>query len=395
MSRDLHELEIGIKMTDENSDSGISILQGNGAAGGDAGDQDAAVVGSIYHQRDGNGDFYKKKTAGSGTDKWIRVATLDDLLDLSFRDECVRAATGEALAAGVRDLTATPLTDDDTPFLDASDFVVGDYIISGVGGTVKLFEVTVVSAPNITLVEETTNPLASGDNFIVKNYLPDSPDAQEKQALVNYDGTNLNKIGDVNWDFATGINLSSGYSAGSGDITSADTVESAIEKLDGNNDAQDSALGVSQGDSNLGTYAGPQTHLTNNSSAKTGIQENANEIAALEAQLSANSVTTKTLIDSLLVDDYRSVLWQVDITLTSDETRVRSFMIRASHDGTTGSDAATISDTEYAKLNLGASFNRVVTVELAGAAGAQTIGLNVAASAAVNVRAQRVARVAI
>jgi len=395
MARDLFDIERGGKISDENGDGGISLLKGTGVPGGDAGDQDAADVGSKYFQQDSIGSTYTKKTAGSGADKWVKDATLDDLLSLSFRDESVVAGTGEALSAGVRDLTATPFSDDETPFLDSSDFVIGDYIISGIGGTVKLFEVTAVSAPDITLVEETSNPLTAGDNFIVKNYLPDSPDEQEKQALVNYDGAVLNKIGDVNWDFATGINLSSGYTAASGNITSADTVESAIEKVDGNNDAQDTAMGISQGDTNFGSYVGPQTHLTNNTTAKAGIQENADAIFGLDAQFTQNSVTTKQLIDSLLVDDYRSVTWQVDLTLASDESRVRSFIIRAMHDGKTTADAVNVDDTIYSKLKFGASFNKTVTVELSGSAGTQTIGLNVAASSAINVRAQRVSRVAI
>lgn len=393
MSRDLHGIEQGIRLTDPNSDVGADILFGLGGPGGDTSFQDDAPKGSTYKQLDGNGDLWTKKTAGSGTDKWVRQATTDDVFDIKFRSEKVVVATGEVISAGARDLTASPFTDDEGALVDASNFVVGNYIISGIGGTVKLFKATVVASPSVTFVEETVNPLSDQDRFVVNFYLPDSPDAQEKQALVHYDGTTLIKLGDVNWDLANGINLSGSYTPATGDITSSDTVESAIEKLDGNNDAQDSALGITQGDSNMGSFTGPQTHLTDNVSAKQGIQENANQIVALEGQTSEDAVTTETVIDSVLVDEIRSVLWQVDITLGSDEARVRSFLLRASHDGKTSLDAASAKETSYAKLRLGATFNRVVSVGFSGAGLTQKMELKVSASSAVNVRAQRVSKV--
>lgn len=56
-----------------NVDDAISILHGSGAPGGDAGDQDAALVGSLYSDTS-NGDWYRKITAGTGTDKWGELA---------------------------------------------------------------------------------------------------------------------------------------------------------------------------------------------------------------------------------------------------------------------------------------------------------------------------------
>ncbi|MCK5307039.1 MAG: hypothetical protein KAJ73_00370 [Zetaproteobacteria bacterium] len=56
-----------------NVDDAISILHGAGAPGGDAADQDSALVGSLYSNTS-NGDWYRKHTAGAGTGNWQEMA---------------------------------------------------------------------------------------------------------------------------------------------------------------------------------------------------------------------------------------------------------------------------------------------------------------------------------
>lgn len=266
MSRDLFETELGIKITDENSDAGISLLQGSAVPTG-TGKQDEAEIGSLYIRR-GTGELYQKKTDTTSAGDWVlqegggTVGT--------WRPEKIRAVTDDnAVTPGSpRNLTTTPFSDDDTPTLIATDFTVGEFaIINGV-----LLEVTNVSAPNITFSTPSSAPvLAEGDTFVAINYLPDSPDDQEGQAIVTYNGSALVKIGDINWNFADGIGITAGYSAASGDVTSADTVQSALEKIDGNNDAQDTLLGTSQGDTDLGTFAG--STISDNVTVKVALGE--------------------------------------------------------------------------------------------------------------------------
>lgn len=59
------------------------------APGGDAGPQDDAPLGS-YCVDSTNGKFYQKKTAGTGADKWVRLASTEDItaaqLALSTRE---------------------------------------------------------------------------------------------------------------------------------------------------------------------------------------------------------------------------------------------------------------------------------------------------------------------
>lgn len=80
---------------------------------------------------------------------------------------------------------------------------------------------------------------AAGDTFIVKNDLLDTPDAHENTAiyhiLAGAPKTAL-KIGDLDWDQATGINISVAYTRGLGGetVVPGDSVEQSVQKLDGN-----------------------------------------------------------------------------------------------------------------------------------------------------------------
>lgn len=85
---------------------------------------------------------------------------------------------------------------------------------------------------------------------------------------------------------ADDIEIASPYTPASGDVTDADTVQSALEKIDGNNDAQDSLLGTSQGDTDLGTFTG--TTISDNTTVKNALQELETEV---ELKADASDVT--------------------------------------------------------------------------------------------------------
>lgn len=250
MARDLQELELGIKVTDVNSDDGVSILQGSAVPDGVSNKQDEAAIGSIYLRR-GTGELYQKKNnAGNAADWELQGGASIG----TWRPEKVRVVTGDTgVTSGVpRNLTTTPFSDDEGTQLSASDFAVDEYaIIDDI-----LYRVSAVAAPNVTFDTTGVTALSEGDTFVGINYLPDSPGDQEGQAIVTYNGTEVVKIADIDWNFADGISLAAGYGAASGDVTSADTVQSALEKIDGNNDAQDSVLGTSQGDTTLPNFSG-------------------------------------------------------------------------------------------------------------------------------------------
>lgn len=285
MSRDFFRLEKGIAVTGENSNVGVHLLFGADVPGSIA-QEINAEVGSIYQRT--TGEVYVKKVAGSGADKWSRLADVTDIANLDFRSTAnVLTANVEPGELGTIDFAATQYSDDDIAYLGAADHTLGDYILFGAGGTEVAYRVVDITGDVVTFSKDAAHAtfpvqaLAASDMFLVTNYLPDSPDSQEKQAIVQYNGSAYIKVGDVNWDLADGINLATGYAAASGDVTDADTVQSALQKIDGNVDAIEDAVGVAQGATDMGTYTG--SIISDNQSAKENIQELEVDAEALQS----------------------------------------------------------------------------------------------------------------
>lgn len=386
MSRVLYGIEKGIRLFGENSNTGVDFLFGSVIPGGTT-DTDAAGVGSLYLQD--NGQLYQKKTAGAGVDKWIRKATLEDLTAIKFRSEKVIAATTQVAPASgsVIDLTTNPLTGDEAPTLAAADFPVDSHIIFGVGGTPKLMRVSVSAAPNITVVDVTdpNDDLSEGDNFIVESYLPDSPDGQEKQVLVHYTGGAIVKIADFNWSLADGISLNGSVVDRNGPVLGTDTVQVALEKLEG--DAKDTATlsGVARGATDLGAFTGRA--IQDNRKVKEALQDLE---TALEARSQAAGVTAQTTVDQVLVDDIKMAKWLVHAFEQATPANVKSMEVIATHNGTAAADATSVDNSIAGVLKLGGNFNLDISVDLSGAGAAQVMRLRAQSSTAgVTVTARR------
>lgn len=263
MARNYFGIEKGLQIFEENSDSSLLVFAGSAAPSASA-DFNDAPIGSMY-LRIGTNETYKKQTDTNTAGDWELQGSA---VVGTWRPEKIRVLSGDnTTVSGVpRDLTASPFSDDEGTQLSATDFTVGEYaILDNV-----LFEVTAVSAPNVTFTTA-SEALQESDTFVAINYLPDSPADQEGQAIVTYNGSVMVKIADVDWNFADGISLAAGYTAGSGDVTAADTVQTALEKIDGNNDAQDSVLGTSQGDTTLPNFSG--TTISDGNSVTGALQE--------------------------------------------------------------------------------------------------------------------------
>ncbi len=252
MARRLFTVEQGIQIVAENGDAGPSILRGSGLPGGDTDEQDDAIVGSLYMNEGAGGGFFKKIADANATGDWEEVGNVS-LDALSWRNETVRAATGDVLSAGVVDPTGFSDLDGS---LDGTDFAVGEYLIGTAGGTPVLFEVTVVTGASSITIAAAGQAIAQNDTFVVQSYLPDSPAAQEAQAIIHYDGTNLIKLSDFNWSLADGINLTAGYAAANGTVAPSDTVQKAISNLDGNQIDLITLSGEAQGAVDHGTFTG-------------------------------------------------------------------------------------------------------------------------------------------
>lgn len=385
MSRVIHKVELGLAITDLNSDTDSHILRGTAAPGGDTGLQDAAPIGSMYLRS--NGELYMKDANAGAAADWVRVATLDDVQGLQWRDK-VKAVTAEAapIEGGTVDLSA--LTDDDGS-LTGTDFAVNDYIIFGHGGTEVLGKISNISTNTATITYVGFDALSTSDTFVAEYYLPD-PVGQEGYAIVHYDGSDIIKLSDFDWALATGINLSGGYAASGGNPTSGDTVESAIAKLDDNLDDLTAAVGIAQGAQNMGTYTG--SILNDNESAKQNLQQLETYIEGLVLPVTQTqtAVTTAVTLDSVLVDSVRQVKWIVHGVLDSDASRVRAVEIHAIHNGTASADATDVDDTEFSKLNKGANFGAQFNVVLSGSGASQVMALQVAASSAASFKSLRI-----
>lgn len=384
MSREYFVAEKGLHLVAENTDAGIKILFGSGAPSLDA------EVGSKYHRTD-DGTEWRKIAAGTGTDKWEKCPVLADVTAIKFRSEKVVALTATAAPASAStiDLAATPLAGDEGTLLTGADFTPNvSHILFGHGGTEKLMLVSAVAGDVITVVDPSV-ALSSGDCFVVDNYLPDVGAGQEGAALVNFNGSEYIKLGDVNWSFADGINLAASYTAGSGNITSADTVQSAIEKLDGNNDAQDSVLGTSQGAVDLGSFTG--STIADNSSVKGALQALETAVEAIEdlTKAGVTGITTIQTIDSVNTKVYSAARWLVVASLDSNPAQKKAFEVFALHDGTLVADATTTDETVYGKLKVGSSFTVNLSTDVNGVAAAQVMRLRVQAPAAVSVKVTR------
>jgi hypothetical protein len=382
-----HGIEKALRIYKENSDTEfIDLLFGAGAPGGDAGEQDAAPIGSMYLRT--NGTLYQKVANAAALSDWQLNGSSNVQIGAFRPERIVAVTTGAAPSSpSTINLTSSPFSDDDGATLAAADFAVNDHIIYDSDGVPKLFKVTAVASPNIT-VEEVLTPFVEDDAFIVHHYLPDVGNAQEKQAIVVYSGGVIVKVGDFNLAFADGVSMATGYSSRNGTVSSADTVNSAIEKLDGNQQDIQTTLGVAQGSTNLGTFTGET--IPDNQTVKQALQslESAIEDGGRSTAL---GVTTLAVVDSVLVDKASAVKWYVTIERQSAPQNKKHYEVFAGHNGHTAADATNVDDTVYSKLKLGANFNADLSVSLSGAGAGQVIRLNVASSevGGVNVYAKR------
>ena len=107
-------------------------------------------------------------------------------------------------------------------------------VVRDVLGTKTWFDDTEADA-NLAVERQ----VQENDTFVVYNDLLDSGDEHENSAMYHIEpGTPKTaiKIGDIDWDQATGINISQAYVAGAGGetVVGGDSVQQAVQKLDGN-----------------------------------------------------------------------------------------------------------------------------------------------------------------
>lgn len=273
----------------------------------------------------------------SALDAQVKINTDALVMGQHWREYCIGVTADAGLNAaadGTALSTLLPFSDDDDGNLPIGAFSAGDYILSkNTAGADKIFEVY-DDAGTLRVRQAGVDPLVQGDTFLTRYYLPD-PSGGENSAIVWYDGTDLIKIADVDWQLATGINLSSGYVAA---VTAAypvagDTVEVAISKL--HKDILDlvTLTGVALGATDLGTFTGET--IQDNRTIKQALQdlETAFEIGGVK-KVVGPVLAVDQVLDQVLLTQADVVHWVVFAEGVTDPTLRYSATVRAMHNDT-------------------------------------------------------------
>jgi hypothetical protein len=160
------------------------------------------------------------------------------------------------------------------------------------------------------------------------------------------------------------------------------SLETAYEETDANVDDLITLSGVAENSTDLGTFTG--VTIPDSSTNKAALQSLETALEAIEGGFAVlvTGITTLQDIDTVLVDDVHSL--EYEIVAWEEATPANKIFqkITALHDGTAAADAANVDDTVHTKLKVGANFNIVITVDLNGAAGTQTMRLRASSSTA-------------
>ncbi len=473
MSEQLFSSSLGFAI--ENETVGTSVFQQFTVDGlpGDAGLPAAQVtlsnnapVGSKSVDTT-TGFEYRKKTAGSGTDKWVRIADTDDIIASggteSWREPAlVKEDTVYANLAAAEVAVNTGSVDGTVVVEDSRILFTA---ITGEGKNV--FIVTGTPGAGATLVEdanaETNNDAiiiddgtfagnqfnynSTSDSWIRSNQTSldelaflrtfvgkdaagsELPGYTSTTHVANNDtlevaigkldaavgsndtdiGTNATSIGnvqtevdnievalgdmvDVNGDYVA--HSTSNYIDGNSDVTEdlldLDTQVKANADAIGNITNDDTNQNAFIGKTGLGAET-PTYSSTEVVTASTNLESAIGELDAFLDQtnhaVQVSGVTTLQVIDSVLVDDVKAVRWLIH---AQQGTKVITYEIDATHDGTNASDATATDFTKYARLKMNGNIVGIaINVRIQGATTAQTMELTVVATSAVEVSSSR------
>ena len=369
MARDVMDTELGYAISETNGDRQVYLISGTAVPDGTSGEQQNAPIGSLYI-RSGTGELYQKiANAGAPADYQLNSATGGTIGN--WRPERVDAHTGQVLGAGVTDPTGW--SDNDGGF-DGTLATVGHYVLDG---NCALWEITAIGGATSITLAAAANPPVADDMFAVKYNLPD-PAGQENQAIIVFDGSACVKVADVDFGSATGVVLVAPYNPVNGDPVAGDTVQAAIEKLDGNQDDIQAASGLAQGDVDYGTFTGDL--LADAQTSKQLFQRLEDLLDQLKG-VQATGITTAVAVDAVPHAEVKTCKWLVEVFSEGTPANRQAVEVYATTDGTN------VDDTVYAKLKLGANIGGLtINVVINGA----NMELQIAASAAVTATVRRI-----
>ena len=265
--------------------SGITALESYTGSGGDSAPD--------YNQENYVADGDSLEEAISKLDAALQVVDNLSATGVNWQ-QSIEAATGDVVNTGAGFYTGTDhFSDDDTPYWTADDWSDGDQVLSTDATTSGLIYTWNDTASQWVQ----SSALGANDAVAVQYDFLDDPGSQEDGAayMMNSTETEVIKIADFDLETAASIALSSAYTASSGTVSSSDSVESAIEKLDYNLSAAAGDLTTLEGrvTTNEGDISTNETDITTNYNATvtnaSGIAVNAADVADLEAAVGSST----------------------------------------------------------------------------------------------------------
>lgn len=382
MSLQLFRVDGGI------SDGKVNYLSGD-VEPGTAGYTAEAPIGS-YYSHTLTGDSYKKINAGSGTDKWKNISVA--IASVSWREPAeVIDLVSNALPTGTAN---QPIVVDGISITDGQRV-----LFAGLTADANVYTYDQVTG---TFSEDPDNVETSGDTlYIIQGTNGGHTYTYNGTAWVRTNSSTLDELGYIRTFIGKGSvgSITPTYTE-QNYITTGDSLALAIDLIDQAlkvaEDKVDAAIGAVglQAD---GTLAGTAFDGTNYLAGQTTIL---NALLALDTavansegdvvQAAADNVTLATAVDSVLVDEVRSIEWIVYVEEAANPANRRKFQVSAMHDGTAVADATSVDWNSASVLRMGSNITGLdTTVTLSGTGAAQAMELTVVSTAAVNVRVAR------
>lgn len=391
MSKDFFDVEKGFQI-----DSLAVLISGSGVPGSTT-DTDNALVGSHY-QNLADGGLFMKVTAGTGTDKWKKIAT-EEFANSSgggvdWKDS-VRVATAAAL-----------------PAYTQAGAGVGATLTADAVGILTIDGVATVLGDRVLVKDEAGAP-GSTDHGIYEV----TTEGTAGVAFVLTRATDADEDSDVTASMAAGVeegtaNADTYWALTTNDPIVVDTTQLAFAQIA--SAATEAELGyirafIGKGAAGveLPNYSSNNYVIDNNDletsigvlDAQLGTTQGDLDTAELEilqarTETSLTNVTTVQVLDTMLCDDVSAAKWTVMVegNLLADAAKKRVVEILGTHDGHingAGADATDTDYTVYAKLKMGTITGLTFVVDVSGAGVAQVMRLTITSTTAVNVRAIR------
>lgn len=358
-------------------------IAGTGVPGSGTNDGIAqtALEGALY-QRTGSGNisFYQKVTSGSTTADWIKLATVQDIEDSLSVIEWQDSALNYVI-----DNTVAPATE-----------VQGDrYILSHDGGAphadydgASAGDIVEFNGTVWVATTPTTGTFISADDENTLVYYWGGASWTPKYFEATTASTGLTLVGnDVQLASSAagdGLAFTAGVLSVNVDDSTIEIVTDTLQvKADGINDTHiDFGLGANQVNAADLPYDNTTSGLTA-TQTQAAIDELDERLDVLEAQedLLNNTAATPVTADSVLVDEVAAITWH--LMLEDTTTGDREYMqISALHDGSKDgvTDATEAEYQVYAKTRSGNVAGDIITVDVNGTGGAQTMRLRVTAT---------------